>query len=151
MIKSSIRLFRRFSTDIYSPENLEKIRKIGTDYEDATIFDSFSMKELKKRVSPEEWAKITQNDPLFKMPELQDFWDIEDLKPHYHVDLPVYLQKPAIALNERQRQAKRLTLEWIKTEQALGNQRDIELKQWNVFSSDNYEIHCGLHLVRNPI
>mmetsp|Transcript_4879 Transcript_4879/g.4759 ORF Transcript_4879/g.4759 Transcript_4879/m.4759 type:complete len:416 (+) Transcript_4879:3-1250(+) len=152
MIKISLRLLRRFSSsDLYSIDTYEKIRKIGTDYDDARAYDAFSMKEFKKHVTPEEWAKITANDPLFKMPELEDLWDIQDLKPHFYKHLPPYLQRPAIALDERQRAAKRMTLEWAKGEKDLKKKRIAIKSTWRMLTNDECEVFSGLMLVRNPI
>ena len=118
---------------------------------DSRSFFNFSIKELKKKVPPEVWGKMISQDPLLKIPELEDVCDIADAIPHFHKSLPPHLSRPAILLDERQRAAKRLTLEFMKTEPQLIEERNKQLSEFPVLSSDSYEVQTGVMIVRDPI
>ena len=144
------RLIRKF-VDLYDPAVIERLSKDKTLDFDGRALYNFSMKELKRRVSPDVWSKITAQDPLFKIPELEDVCDIEDVIPHFHSTLPPHLSRPAILLDQRQREAKRMTLEYMRKEKALIEEREKALNLFPVLDTDNYEIFTGLMIVREPI
>ena len=142
---------RKFSQDLYDPQLIEKLRQMGNDYTDSRAFDNISLKELKNRVPPDVWAKITATDPIYKMPELEGLHDIQDVKAHAHQYLPPHLSKPAVMLDERHRTAKRMTLDFIREETTLKQKRDLEFNDFTVVTSDDYELALNLMVVREPI
>lgn len=144
------RLLRKFA-DLYDQTVIDKLIKGNYDEIDGRALYGFSLKELKKRVSPDVWATITANDPIFKIPELQDVCDIEDSLPHFHHSLPPHLSRPALLLDERQRAAKRMTLEYIKTEKAMVEERSKRINEFPILTTDTYELQAGLMVVRDPI
>ena len=84
--------------DKFFTENIEKIEK---HMQDARVSKAFSIRELKKKVSPEVWEKITEGDPLLKMKELEDIGSMEDVTAHKSKYLPAHLTRPAALLDER--------------------------------------------------
>lgn len=144
-------LFRGFVADIYDPSVIEKLFKDKSMEIDSRALYNFSMKELKKRVTSDVWSKLTAGDPLFKIAELEDICDISDVIPHFHHTLPPHLTRAAALLDQRQREAKRVTLEYMKTEKALIEQRQKEINDFPILTTDSYEVHTGLMIVRDPI
>lgn len=145
------RLVRYFSKDPYDSQNLEKFKALGHDYADARTFNNFSIRELKKRVPQPLWEEITKGDPLYSNPELADIWDIQDVKPFAYKYLPAYLTRPAIALNQREREARRLTIEFSKQEKELKSEREAQRSVFPLLTTDDFELNVGLLLMRSPI
>lgn len=144
------RVLRCFAVDMYDPEIIARLAADKSELDGRALYN-FSLKELKKRVSPEIWGKISSQDPLLQIPELEDVCDIEDALPHFHHTLPPHLSRPAILLNERQREAKRMTLQYMKAEPELLELREKEMNAFPVTSTDDYEVYTGMMIVRDPI
>jgi hypothetical protein len=146
------RLCRAFSKDdIYSPDVLRLLEKIGNNYADGLALDNFSIRELRKRVPPEVVERVIGKDSVLNHPDFAEFCDFADVTAHDHKLLPPHLSRPAIMLNERQVAAKRMTLDFIKAEKTLKHIRQKEFESSPTLSSDGYFVYMALVVARDPI
>lgn len=146
------RLFRAISKDdIYNLDVLKVLETIGNEYSDGLALDHFSLTELKKRVSPEIVERLIGKDSVLNHPEFANFSTFADVTAHNHPLIPPHLTRPAILLNERQAMAKRMTLDFINTEDTLKATRLKEFEDSPMVSSDGYFVHLALVVARDPI
>jgi hypothetical protein len=141
---------RKFASDPYDPEFLRRILSLGNNYSDARAFDEYNFVELKKRVSPEIWNQITMNDELFKEIGMQ-ITDFQDVKPIDSKYVPPSLSRPAFLLDERERRARRLAVDFHLSEKSLKKERLRGLNAFPALTSDDYEVHIGVILMREPV
>jgi hypothetical protein len=113
------RVCSRACSSDYDKFVYENFEKIGAHIDDARISKAFSIKELKRKVSPDVWSKLTAGDPLFRHKDLEDIGDMEDARPHKSKYLKGHLSRPAAILDERQRKAKRMSLDFENDEERL--------------------------------
>jgi hypothetical protein len=144
-------LLRAKSTGDYDKFIYENFEKIAGHIDDARINKRFSIKELRRKVSPELWSKLTMGDPLFKVKDLDDIGEMEDVTPHKSKYLPAHLTRPAAILDERQRKAKRMTMDFEADEERVKTKRLQEWAKFPALTKDNYEVYTGVIFCRDPI
>jgi len=153
MLRTALRCLgaRSFAEDKLRPELVQKLIDMGSDYADGRAFRHFTYKEMKEKVSPELWAKITKDDPIHKYPELAEFLELDDILPQNNPRLPPHLTRPALLLNDRQLAAQRMTIEFTKREGRIKQVQDSAVDSYQSVTRDGYAVNIGLVVARDPI
>lgn len=153
MLRTALRCLgaRSFAEDKLRPELVQKLIDMGSDYADARAFRHFTYKEMKEKIPPDLWAKITKDDPIEKYPELAEFLDLDDILPQNNPRLPPHLTRPALLLSDRQLTAQRMTIEFTKKEGRIKQEQDAAVDSFQTFTTDGYEVNIGLIVAREPI
>mmetsp|Transcript_15476 Transcript_15476/g.28060 ORF Transcript_15476/g.28060 Transcript_15476/m.28060 type:complete len:413 (+) Transcript_15476:2299-3537(+) len=137
--------------DLYNPDVLRLLEKVGSNYSDGLALDKFDFNELRKRVPKEVVDRLISKDSILNHPDFAKFNTMADVTAHSHPLLPPSLSRPAFLLSERKATAKRMTLDFINTENALKSTREREFETSPVVSSDGYFVHMALVIARDPI